>query len=120
MVQPRVKTTYQAIYDNAQSTTKTITVRPRLTFQKVGRYQYLVVVLGARSFAGKQLDITRRIGGTWVTFKRVTITRIARTTTTSVAYFNAVVRPGTHLRAFLPQSQAGTDYLAGHSNFVVQ
>jgi plastocyanin len=120
IVQPRVKTTYQAIYDNAQSVTKTITVRPRLTFQKVGRYQYLVVVLGARSFAGKQLDITRRIGGRYVTFKRVTITRIARTTTTSVAYFSAVVRPGTHLRAFLPQSQAGTDYLAGHSNFVVQ
>jgi hypothetical protein len=30
------------------------------------------------------------------------------------------VRPGTHLRAFLPKSQVGSDYLDGHSNFVVQ
>ena len=119
-VQPRARTTFQATWDTATSSPVTIDLRPRLTFQKVGRYQYLVVVLGNRSFAGKQLDIARRIGGRYVTFKHVTIGRIARTTTTSVAYFTAVVRPGTHLRAFLPKSQAGADYLDGHSNFVVQ
>lgn len=119
-VQPRARTTFQASWNSASSPALTIDLRPRLTFQKVGRYQYLVVVLGNRSFAGKQLDIARRIGGTYVTFKHATITKIARTTTTSVAYFTAVVRPGTHLRAFLPKSQAGADYLDGHSNFVVQ
>jgi hypothetical protein len=31
-----------------------------------------------------------------------------------------VVLAGTHLRAFLPKSQVGSDYLDGHSNFVVQ
>ncbi|MFL5938949.1 MAG: hypothetical protein ACJ75Q_01420, partial [Gaiellaceae bacterium] len=106
--------------DTAKSKPVTVNLRPRLTFQKVGRYQYLVVVLGNRSFAGKQLDIARRIGNRYVTFRHAMITRIARTTTTSVAYFTAVVRPGTHLRAFLPKSQAGADYLDGHSNFVVQ
>jgi plastocyanin len=120
LVQPRVKTTYQVLYDTAESTTKTINVRPRLTFQKVGAHQYLVVILGARSFAGKRVDIDRRIGGRWVILRTATVTRIARTSTTSVAYFTTNVPLNTHLRAFLPQSQAGTDYVDGHSNFIVQ
>jgi plastocyanin len=119
-VQPRATTTYKATWDTATSKPFVVTLRPRLTFQKVGRHQYLVVVLAARSMAGKQLDIARRIGGKYVTYTHATITSIARTSTTSVAYFVTVVRPGTHLRAFLPKSQVGSDYLDGHSNFVVQ
>ena len=119
-VQPRATTTYKATWDTATSKTFVVNLRPRLTFQKVGRHQYLVVVLAARSMAGKQLDIARRIGGKYVTYTHATITSIARTSTTSVAYFVTVVRPGTHLRAFLPQSQVGSGYLDGHSNFVVQ
>jgi hypothetical protein len=77
-------------------------------------------VLAAHSFAGKQLDIARRIGGQYVVYTHATINSIPRTPTTSVAYFVTVVQPGTHLRAFLPKDQVGTDYLDGHSNFVVQ
>jgi hypothetical protein len=69
--------------------------------------------------AGKQLVIARRIGGKYVTFRHATITSITRTST-SVAYFVVVVPAGTHLRAFLPKSQVGSDYLDGHSNFLVQ
>ena len=119
-VQPRATTTYKASWDTATSNPFVVNLRPRLTFQKVGRHQYLVVVLAAHSMAGKQLDIARRIGGRYVTYMHATITSIARTSTTSVAYFVTVVRPGTHLRAFLPKSQVGSDYLDGHSNFVVQ
>jgi plastocyanin len=119
-VQPRATTTYKATWDNATSKSVVVTLRPRLTFQKVGRHQYLVVVLAAHSMAGKQLDIARRIGGKYVTFRHATITSITRTSTTSVAYFVTVVPAGTQLRAFLPKSQVGSDYLDGHSNFVVQ
>jgi hypothetical protein len=69
--------------------------------------------------AGKQLDIARWSGGRWVIFRRATIARIPRTTTTAVVYFTTTVPLGTHLRAFLPQSQVGTDYQNGYSNFVV-
>ena len=119
-VQPRATTTYTATWDTATSAPLVINLRPRLTFQKVGRHQYLVVVLAAHSMAGKRLDIARRIGSRYVTYKHVTITSIGRTSTTSVAYFITIVRPGTHLRAFLAQSQLGSEYLGGHSNFVVQ
>jgi plastocyanin len=119
-VQPRATTTYKATWDTATSKPLVVNLRPRLTFQKVGRHQYLVVVLAAHSMAGKQLDIARRIGVRYVTYMHATISSISRTSTTSVAYFVTVVRPGTHLRAFLPKSQVGSDYLDGHSNFVVQ
>jgi hypothetical protein len=119
-VQPRANTTYTASWDNATSRQVSVSLRPRLTFQKVGQHQYLVVVLAAHSFAGKQLDIARRVGGQYVVYTHATINSIPRTPTTSVAYFVTVVQPGTHLRAFLPKSQVGTDYLDGHSNFVVQ
>jgi plastocyanin len=119
-VQPRATTTYKATWETATSKPFVVNLRPRLTFQKVGRHQYLVVVLAAHSMAGKQLDIARRIGGRYVVYRHAVITSIARTSTTSVAYFVTFVRPGTHLRAFLPQSQVGSDYLDGHSNFVVQ
>jgi plastocyanin len=119
-VQPRANTTFKATWDTATSAPLAVNLRPRLTFQKVGRHQYLVVVLAAHSMAGKQLDIARRIGGRYVTFTHTKITSIARTSTTSVSYFVVTVPSGTHLRAFLPKSQVGTDYLDGHSNFVVQ
>jgi plastocyanin len=119
-VQPRANTTYKAAWDTATSKPLVVTLRPRLTFQKVGRHQYLVVVLAAHSMAGKQLDIARRVGGRYVVFSHAKITSIARTSTTSVSYFVTVVPAGTHLRAFLPKSQVGADYLDGHSNFVVQ
>ena len=119
-VQPRANTTYKAAWDTATSKPLAVNLRPRLTFQKVGRHQYLVVVLAAHSMAGKQLDIARRIGGRYVVYRHATITSIGRTSTTSVAYFVTLVRPGTHLRAFLPKSQVGAGYLDGHSNFVVQ
>jgi plastocyanin len=119
-VQPRANTTYTAKWDTATSKALAINLRPRLTFQKVGRHQYLVVVLAAHSMAGKRLDIARRIGGRYVVYRHATITSIGRTSTTSVSYFVTFVKPGAHLRAFLPKSQVGSDYLDGHSNFVVQ
>ena len=55
-VQPRVKTAYQAQYDTASSPQVTVSIRPRITLQKVGRHQYLIVVLSARSMAGKTVS----------------------------------------------------------------
>jgi hypothetical protein len=119
-VQPRVKTAYQAQYDTASSSPVTVSIRPRITLQKVGRHQYLIVVLSARSMAGKTVNITRWLPGRgYVTFRTATLQAIPRTPTTSVAYFTTLVNLGTKLRIFMPASQVGSDYLEGHSNFIV-
>jgi plastocyanin len=119
-VQPRVRTAYQAQYDNASSSSVTVSIRPRITLQKVGSHQYLIVVLAAHSMAGKSVSITRWVPGIgWVTFRRAALQAIERTPTTSDAYVNLSVRLGTKLRIFFPQREVGSDYLAGHSNFIV-
>jgi plastocyanin len=119
-VQPRVKTVYQAKYDTASSPSVTVSIRPRITLEKVGRHQYLIVVLSARSMAGKTVNVTRWLPGSgWVTFRTATLQAIARTPTTSDAYVTTLVQLGTKLRIFMPASQVGADYLEGHSNFIV-
>jgi plastocyanin len=119
-VQPRAKTVYQAQYDTASSSPVTVSIRPRITLEKVGRHQYLIVVLSARSMAGKLVNATQWLPGRgWVTFKTATLQAIGRTPTTSDAYFTTFVQPGTKLRIFMPADQVGPDYLDGHSNFIV-
>ena len=119
-VQPRVKTGYQAQYDTASSPQVTVSIRPRITLQKVGRHQYLIVVLSAHSMAGKLVNVTRWLPGRgYVTFRTATLQAIPRTPTTSDAYFTTFVRPGTKRRIFMPANQVGTDYFEGHSNFIV-
>jgi plastocyanin len=119
-VQPRVRTSYQALYEGASSSSLTVSIRPRITLQKVGRHQYLIVVLAARSLAGKNVNVTRWVPGRgWLTIRQATLQKLTRTPTTSVSYFTTLVRPGTKLRIFMPSSQVGSDYLEGHSNFIV-
>jgi plastocyanin len=120
LVQPRVKTSYQAKFDNASSPSVTVSIRPRISLQKVARHQYLIVVLSARSMAGKLVNVTRWVPGRgWVTFKQATLQAIGRTPTTSDVYVTTLVRSGTKLRIFMPANQVGPDYFEGHSNFIV-
>ena len=118
-VQPRVKTTYQAKYDTASSSPVTVSIRPRITLQKIGRRQYLIVVLSANSMAGKRVNIARWAFGHWVTFQTATLQAIPRTPTTSDVYVSTLVRRGTKLRVFLPADQVGPNYLDGHSNYII-
>ena len=118
-VQPVINTSYQASFDGAASASLQVNVRPRITLEKVGRSRYLAVVVGSRSLAGKTVELTRRIGGSWVTIGQQQLQNIARTNTTVVAVFSASVPSGTKLRVFMPATQTGPDFLDGHSNFVV-
>jgi plastocyanin len=120
-VQPRVRTDYQAQYQNAQSGTITIAVRPRITLQKVGLNRFLIVVLANRSLAGKMVDLTQWQRGTgWTPIQQVQLNSIVRTDTIAVRTVTSFVPPGTKLRVFMPESQVSPDYLEGHSNFVVK
>jgi plastocyanin len=119
-VQPQINTTYQAQYEGATSTSVAVSVRPRITLEKVGRARYLAVVVAARSMAGKTVNLTRWTPNAgWVTIGQQPLQSIARTNTTVVTTFSASVNLGTKLRIFMPAAQTAPDYLDGHSNFVV-
>jgi plastocyanin len=117
-VQPRIRTTYQATFDNAASAQLTVNVRPRITLQKVGRNSFLVVVLAQHSMAGKMIDVARWTGNGWTTVSQAQLQSIARTSTVAVGHVTSFVSLGTKLRVFLPATQAAPDYVDGHSNFV--
>lgn len=120
-VQPRIRTTYQALFDSAASAPLTIAVRPRLELLKVAPSRFMVLALAARSLAGKTVDVARWIPGKgWVTLEQLQLGSIARTSTISTVDFSPYVRLGTKLRLFIPASQTAPDYLDGHSNFVVK
>lgn len=118
-VQPQINTTYEAQFDGASSSSLAVKVRPRITLEKVGRGRYLAVVVAAKSMAGKTVNLTRRTSAGWATIGQQQLQNIQRTNTTVIATFSASVGLGTKLRVFMPADQTGTDYLDGHSNFVV-
>jgi len=117
-VQPRIRTTYMAKYEDKSSATLTVNVRPRITLQKVGRNSFLVVVLAQHSMAGKTVDVARWTSSGWTTIGQAQLQSIARTSTVAVGHVTSFVNLGTKLRVFLPASQTSPDYIEGHSNFV--
>jgi plastocyanin len=120
-VQPRLKTRYTARWHDSTSETFTALVRPRVALRKVGRSLFSVVVVAADSFAGDFVQIARqrsRANPRLVTVKRVFLRENPRTDTTAQRTFRLRVRRGFKMRALLPQSQAGANYVASWSNFI--
>jgi plastocyanin len=120
-VQPRVRTEYQVQYANATSGKLVVNVRPRITLQKVGADKFLVVVLTNKTLAGKTAQLTRFVRGTgWTAVGDIPLTTISRTDSLAVKTVSSLVPRGTKLRVVMSDDQTGTDYIDGHSNFVVK
>jgi plastocyanin len=120
-VQPRVQTEYQVRYGNVSSGKLVVSVRPRITLQKVGVDKFLIVVLTNKSLAGKTVQLTRYVRGTgWVSLGDVQLTSIARTDSVAVKTVTSLVPRGTKLRVLMTAAEAGADYIDAQSNFVVK
>ncbi|MGZ8694811.1 MAG: cupredoxin domain-containing protein [Gaiellaceae bacterium] len=120
-VQPRVRTEYQVTYGNVSSGKLVVSVRPRITLQKVGADKFLIVVLSNKGLAGKSVQLTRFVPGTgWVPLGDVQLTSIARTDSVAVKTVTSLVSRGTKLRVLMTAAQAGAEYIDAQSNFVVK
>ena len=115
LAKPRVGTTYRASWNGGLSPAATVGVRPAVSFRRTGHRTFATHVFGARSFAGRvvqlqRLTSTRR----WVTVKRV------RLKARSAATFRASLPRGRSvLRIAMSVNQAGRGYLAGYSRVIV-
>jgi plastocyanin len=119
--QPRIRTQYTARWRNSTSEPLTVHVRPRVSLRKVGRRAFAVVVVAAESFAGRFVQIQRqrsRRSRALVTVTRVVLRRNPRTETTAQRTFRLRVRRGFRMRAILPLSQAGPNYVSSRSNII--
>ena len=119
-VRPKINTVYQARWRTNESSAVTIKVRPAIRLTRVGR-RFTARVTAAQSFTGKTIAFQRYRTAVrrWGTLKRV---RLGASTTptagtfVTTARFRSLIRRGWRLRVLLPQTQAGTCYLAAPSN----
>ena len=112
-------TVYTVQVGTTASQEVSIKVEPRLRLGRVAAHRYSLRVFAAQSFAGKWATFQRLKGDRWISVKRVRLqknsTNILPTVISSVPFrWNSATRP--RVRAILPQSQAGSCYLAGVSN----
>jgi plastocyanin len=119
-VRPKINTVYQARWRTNTSGTTTVKVRPAIRLNRVGS-RFTARVTAALSFTSKTILFQRYRTAVrrWATLKRVRLgastTPTAGTFVTSARFRNRI-RRGWRLRVLLPQSQAGTCYLAAPSN----
>ena len=119
--QPRIRTQYTARWRSSTSAARTVLVRPRVSLKRVGRNAFTVIVVAAESLAGDQVHIRRqrsRRNLTLVTVARVVLRDNPRTDTTAQRTFRLRVRRGFRMRAFLPSSSAGPNYVSSQSNMI--
>jgi hypothetical protein len=118
VAKPNKNTAYRVRLRGATSPTVQIKVAPVLRLRKIRLGRYSFAVTAADSFVGKYVVFQRLRSGRWVSLKRVTL-KTVRTTTAPTQVSSATLRirmrARLRIRAVLPQSQAGTCYVATKS-----
>ena len=114
IAQPGIATAYEAIWRGVASQPISIGVHPHVAFSRAQNGKFLVRVAGARSFAGRIVQVQRRSEGRWLTIRRVRLGSRSR------AQFAVSLPKGTStLRIALSVNQAGVGFLGGASRTLV-
>jgi Fibronectin type III domain len=114
VVRPPVGTTYKGVWNGSTSSVVTVSVRPGVTLRALSRLRFATHVVGARSFAGRTVQLQRHLlSGRWLTIAR------ARLNSNSSAVFKPKLKRGrSTLRVAISVNQAGGGYLAGFSAWI--
>jgi plastocyanin len=109
VTQPKILTTYQALWKEARSLVITTAVAPSISFGRLNGF--VTRVFAGRSMARKQVQLQRLSSfGQWVTIKRVSLDLNSR------ARFRAALPKGvSRLRIAMSVNQAGVGYLGAFS-----
>ena len=109
-VMPSIGTAYKALCDRVVSPTKSIGVRPAVSLRALSLQRFATHVAGARSFAGRKVQLQRLSAGHWLTIARLHLNASA------AAVFHPNLPKGlSKLRVAMSVNQAGIGYLAGFS-----
>lgn len=113
LVHPKIGTRYKALFNSAASPIATVGVRPAVTLRALptSRGRFSTHVVGARSFAGRVVQLQRRLAnGSWRTIARRALNRHS-----TAVFAPSLARGRWRLRAAISVNQAGAGYLAGMS-----
>jgi hypothetical protein len=109
-VKPPIRTTYKALFGSG-SAVKTVFVRPAVSLVALTKGRFTTHVAGARSFAGRIVQLQRRrLDGSWLTIAR---TRLSARST--AVFHPQLARGRSLLRVTISAGQAGSGYSAGYS-----
>jgi hypothetical protein len=114
VVHPPIGTAYKSIWNGSTSNVATVAVRPGVTIRALSRHRISTHVVGARSFAGRTVQLQRHLlSGRWVTIAHVRLNR-----SSSAIFKPALKRGRSTLRIAISVNQAGAGYLAGFSTWI--
>ena len=114
IAKPRIGTTYEASWRGGMSAPVAIGVHPAIALRQTASRRLVVHVSGARSFAGRLIQVQRRSAyGRWRTIRRVRLGR------RSGAEFRVSLPKGrSTIRIALSVNQAGAGFLGGTSRAI--
>jgi hypothetical protein len=106
---PAILTNYQVRYRTAVSEPVTVQVHPRISLVPGRQGWFLTRVIGARSFAGRDVFLQRRSEfGQWVSIRKLQLGRHS-------GRLFRIPRQAGRYRIYMTVNQAGPGYLAGWS-----
>jgi hypothetical protein len=110
LARPAIGTSYEASWRGGLSAPIAISVHPRVSLARTRNGHFVIAVSAGKTFAGRIVQLQRRVSGRWVTVKR------ARLGLRSRAEFKAVLPKGrSTVRAAFSVNQAGAGFLGGTS-----
>ena len=113
IAKPRIATAYMASWRGRTSAPLSIGVHPAITLRQTVSKRFVVQVAGGRSFAGRLIQVQRRVNGRWSTIKRVRLGARSR------AEFRVSLPTGrSTVRIALSVNQAGAGFLGGSSRTI--
>jgi hypothetical protein len=113
IAKPRIGTTYEASWRGGMSAPVAIGVHPAIALRQTVSRRLVVRVAGARSFAGRLIQVQRLSYGRWRTIRRV------RLGVRSGADFRVTLPKGrSTIRVALSINQAGAGFLGGKSRAI--
>ena len=120
---PGINASVRAVWRGSPSAPVAVRQAPRVQLDQRGPSRFEVGIGSLGWMWRKKVSIQRRQGSSWVTIKRVTVTRTYNSPGTgsgtwTEAEFSASIPADATLRAVLPLSEAKPCYRAGVSNVV--
>jgi hypothetical protein len=110
VARPQIATSYEASWRGGLSAAFGVSVHPRVTLTRLRSGRFVVRVAGGHSFAGRRVQLQRRVGGRWSTIKRVKLGIRSR------AEFRVTLPKGrSTVRIAFSVNQAGPGFLGGTS-----
>ena len=113
IAKPGIATTYEASWRGGMSAPVSIGVQPSIALRQTAKQRFVVHVAGARSFAGRLIQVQRRANGRWSTIKRIRLGARSR------ADFRVSLPKGrSTVRIAFSVNQAGAGFLGGKSRAI--